>query len=515
MNRAATVLATLAALSLAGCGGGGDGGPTEPDNRPPDVTITEPADGSTFEEGQTVTFRGMASDPEQGSLSGDALVWTSDLDGRLGTGTSVEAPSLSRGDHGIALRATDERGATRIDSVDIAVVGPFPDQSDLRASGFAVLPGGVLTNSRASVVGRIRNDGGAEAGAFAWRVLVDGMVVASGRVDGIPARDSVELPVQRIDGFATRGTHTARLEIDTGDEVAEGSEANNAARDFLAVYPPGMDLELRFLTDVSDAQRQVFEDVARKWEAITPGDLEDVAADSFDTAPCIEGGPVLDETIDDLVLLIRLDSIDGPGNVLGQAGPCGIRENRTATVAVGAMELDSADVEQLRRDGVLEATVLHEVAHVLGFGTLWLRRGLLADTTSNAPFYVGRQAREAFVEVGGDRFDGNPVPVEGFGGQGTELGHWSEGDFQDELMTGFIQSGSDPFSIVSVGSMGDLKYATDPGEADAYTFPAARDAGLRAGPGLSGAWERRLPGPLFTIDPTTGRVRTIRPATDP
>ena len=95
-------------------------------------------------------------------------------------------------------------------------------------------------------------------------------------------------------------------------------------------------------------------------------------------------------------------------------------------------------------------------------------------------------------------------------GSGTALGHWSEPDLQDELMTGFINSGSDPFSLISVASMGDLKYATDPGESDAYTFPAARNGGLRGAPGPPYGWERAPQAPLFSIDPATGRVERIR-----
>lgn len=503
-------LAAACALVVAGCGGDGA---TEP-NQPPDVSIVEPATGSTFDAGETVAFQGSAVDPEEGDLGGSALVWSSDRDGQLGTGTTVETSSLSVGDHRITLEATDGDGATGSDEASVAVVSEGPsDRAELRSARLAALPGGALVDETVDVIAGVENAGGVDAGAFDWRITVDGSEVASGRVDGIAAGDSASLPrVEGLGPFAA-GNHTVRLEIDTGDEVDEASEADNVAEDVLPVYERGMDIVLRFVTEPTDEQRQIFESAVARWEGLVPGDLRDVAVDSFDTSQCVDGGPTLTEPIDDLEIVVRLDSIDGEGGVLGRAGPCGVRTSPPRTVAVGAMEFDTADVDQ-----DFEPTAVHEVGHVLGFGTLWTgqnRTDLVADTATDEPFFTGPQAREAFVEVGGDAYAGDPVPVEGFGGEGTALGHWSETEFQNELMTGFINQGSNPLSVVSVAAMGDLDYATDPSGADAYTFPAARGGGLRAGPGAAGAWEERLGAPLFGLDPETGRVELLRPERRP
>jgi hypothetical protein len=108
-------------------------------NRPPVATITTPAPDAPFTEGQPVAFSGGATDPEDGALAGASLVWTSDRDGRIGTGTSFSTVTLSVGTHVVTLTATDSHGATGTATVRITVSRATP---------------GPLTNG-ATVTGRI------------------------------------------------------------------------------------------------------------------------------------------------------------------------------------------------------------------------------------------------------------------------------------------------------------------------------------------------------------------------
>lgn len=55
-------------------------------NLPPVVTVTAPEDGAVVSGAQTIVLSGSAADAEDGDLS-STLVWTSDLDGYIGTGT--------------------------------------------------------------------------------------------------------------------------------------------------------------------------------------------------------------------------------------------------------------------------------------------------------------------------------------------------------------------------------------------------------------------------------------------
>src|SRR6185369_3979186 len=71
--------------------------------------------------GTSVSFSGAGNDPEDGALSGGALVWTSSIDGQIGTGTSVATSALSAGTHTIALTSKDSHGAAGVASIVVTI----------------------------------------------------------------------------------------------------------------------------------------------------------------------------------------------------------------------------------------------------------------------------------------------------------------------------------------------------------------------------------------------------------
>jgi hypothetical protein len=110
------------ALGSLGYGGGrtsaSSGGAV---NTAPSASISSPTSGSTASFGNTVTFTGTASDAQDGTLSGASLVWTSSLDGAIGTGASFTKSNLTLGSHTITLTATDSGGLTGTASVSLTV----------------------------------------------------------------------------------------------------------------------------------------------------------------------------------------------------------------------------------------------------------------------------------------------------------------------------------------------------------------------------------------------------------
>jgi hypothetical protein len=189
--------------------------------------------------------------------------------------------------------------------------------------------------------------------------------------------------------------------------------------------------------------------------------------------------------VDDLLIFVRIIPIDGPGATLGQAGPCLVR-SQSGLPLLGIMEFDSADALELERVDLLDAVVLHEMLHVLGFGTVWdlfPYFDLLVGAGTADPYFVGPAAQAAFVDWdGGDAYPGNPVPVENTGGAGTRDGHWREAVLGDELMTGFLSARAQPLSRTTIMSLWDLGYEVDPSSAETLSVLPA-EALVREAPG--------------------------------
>lgn len=228
-------------------------------------------------------------------------------------------------------------------------------------------------------------------------------------------------------------------------------------------------IDLRFLTPMSPTQTAAFTSAAARWSSIVVGDLPSVSvvvpADS-----CVGNIPAMNETVDDIVIFASIDSIDGPGNVLGGASPCYLRSTSGLTV-VGNMVFDSADVAVLEANNILDAVILHEMGHVLGIGTLWtaVSPSLLTGGGTADPYFTGAGGIFQFNRDGGATYVGNKVPVENTGGTGTADGHWREAVMGRELMTGWISFVANPLSTISVASLADLGYTVSYANADAYT----------------------------------------------
>lgn len=96
---------------------------TSTENRPPTVGIDSPLDGASFDSGNGITFSGWANDPEDGDLTA-GLVWTSSIDGQIGTGGDFVTRGknkLSDGVHTITATVTDSYGASGGDQIRINV----------------------------------------------------------------------------------------------------------------------------------------------------------------------------------------------------------------------------------------------------------------------------------------------------------------------------------------------------------------------------------------------------------
>ena len=238
-------------------------------------------------------------------------------------------------------------------------------------------------------------------------------------------------------------------------------------------------IDLILSTSMSSAQEAAFHEAAERWMSILAAtELPDVTING--TLNC-SGYEQSVETIDDLMIVAAVVEIDGPGSILGRAGPCRLHDGSYLPY-FGRMEFDVVDLEEMERDGTLKPVILHEMAHVLGIGTLWQHLDLLANPSLEAGREVDTYlplplAVAAFDQAGGVSYTGGgKVPVANRGTRpGSDDGHWRKSVLGTELMTYAIDANaqSSPLSAISIQALADLGYTVDLSLADAYRLPNA------------------------------------------
>jgi hypothetical protein len=266
------------------------------------------------------------------------------------------------------------------------------------------------------------------------------------------------------------------------------------------------------------AQQALFTNAAARIRGVITGDVANlVSPANFDISPCTPGQTTTmnNESIDDVVIYVRIAPIDGQGQILASAGPCFVRNTggpNQLTTAIGTMQFDQADIGILR-----EETILHEMLHVIGVGSMWPDAppdgwGLVSGAGTATPRYTGANGRQGCQELSFPVTCASNVPVEDTLGPGTADTHWEENVFDNELMTGFVENLSKdmPFSIMTVRSLMDIGYTVNLSNFDSYTKPAGslpRVVGARRE-----RWEGPPPVPVFAIDLNGRIVRQLRRA---
>jgi hypothetical protein len=301
-----------------------------------------------------------------------------------------------------------------------------------------------------------------------------------------------------------------RLGPTTGPQNITASVAGLTPITFTATAEPipagAYQIEVRFQgTQPTPSQQAAFTNAAARWAGLILGDVPDEVMNES-AVPC---APALNETIDDVVIFAELENIDGPGGTLGQAGPCWYREGVLFPIT-GIMRFDTSDLPTLENAGLLEAVILHEMGHVIGFSPwFWEDMGLIVGGGTADPHFIGPSARSAWrfaTQTLG--FTGSIVPLENSGGAGTRDAHWRESIARNELMTGFIDAGINPLSAFTVSLFRDMGYVVNDTQSDTFSLSQLLQS-VTASP--LQLHEADLDSPLFTRG-RDGRVKT-RPRT--
>jgi len=264
------------------------------------------------------------------------------------------------------------------------------------------------------------------------------------------------------------GDHLAILEVTDGTATV----TSTATYKVIAGPSETYDISLRVLGSLTPEVQAAFDLAESRWEAVLTRGVPDTHL-TVPAGSCLAGAPAFDGTVDDLVIDVEVGPIDGPGTILGSAGPCWVGADSLSRW--GVMQFDEADLAGMVADGTLVPVIMHEMGHVLGIGTLWdFGRSLLSGAGTSNPRFTGPRAVSAYGMLGGT---GN-VPVENNGVPGTTDSHWRESVFGNEMMTGYVSPGTNPLSAMSIVSLADMGYHVDVTQADAYSLPGF---GLRSG----------------------------------
>lgn len=391
-----------------------------------------------------------------------------------GGGTLANAPTVSLGGPtpigDLTLGTTAGRNVVRVSvagipPLDIVVIGEAGAPQALRAVAGDAQVGLAGANLPQPVVFQVVDQYGNGVPAIP-------VAAATANVGGAL---SVSAVVTGADGRTPPITwRIGRL----GDPQVLSASAGVLSAAASAQTQSGYSIDVRFTATTSATHHATFLSAADRIRAILVGDVPDETLIDLDASRCgAPAGQLLNETVDDIIIYADIRDLDGPGKILGRAGPCFLRDNSLLTV-IGFMQFDAADVANMVSSGRFESVVMHEMLHVIGVGGLWRTKGLVINAGTSDPLFIGVNGMAGCTTIGFQISCAGGVPLENLGGAGTAEVHWRESVFDTELMTGFADAPPMAFSALTTGALEDQGYlvnflAVDPfAPASALRWPA-------------------------------------------
>ena len=287
LTKHSALVRVILALSLAaGCKSS-----TEPRNDPPTAHITQPTGVLTVAESAAVIFKGNASDPEDGALSDPSLAWSSNLNGALGTGDSIQITTLSAGNQVITLTATDSKGLTATATVSLTVTPFVPGNQPPQVTISSPAPGAVLASETpVTFTGSAIDpeDGALSGAALAWSSSVDGPLGtgASITVDSLTTGPH-EITFTATDNGSVSASATLSVTVTATQNLGLDTVATGLSKPVFLTYPPG-DTQRLFVVEQTGVIRIIkngtllpaaFLDIT---DSVTKGDEQGLLGLAFD-----------------------------------------------------------------------------------------------------------------------------------------------------------------------------------------------------------------------------------------
>ncbi|MER3432915.1 MAG: hypothetical protein C4288_05640 [Leptolyngbya sp. ERB_1_1] len=241
-------------------------------------------------------------------------------------------------------------------------------------------------------------------------------------------------------------------------------------------------IELNFadsLAGLSAAARDAMSQAARFWEGVILNRSAITRSNTLSIALTGENLVSQDGTADTGTL-----ALSGPSLTLDAAN--------NIVITRGGSTLNSRKFAEFNANPIyLRDIMIHEFAHIFGFGTVWepvkfsfsdgssVTAGKNWINRANATYRADSYAGSAYGDLLGT-FTPTALPIE------PEIFyHWDESRFDTELMTPFAESPgvSMPMSSLTLGALRDLGWSVNFGAVQPYTLPTVRSAALASIPG--------------------------------
>ena len=443
--------------------------------------------------GRTVTVRFATSDATA-TAGSDYISTTGTLTFAAGTGTqtitvSVTDDSQDEQDESLTVTLTSPSNATLQDATATGVIhdddDDDDDHGDSQETATTVVPA-TVTTAQEPISGHLETDGdidyfrvvadsgetvsaildaSAQPGNFVYRAFV--------RIESPSSTSSDSSTTVYVRVWSRLGTPTYSLAI----WIRDANDPKDTTFDIELMYSS--------TAQPTASQKAIFRAAADKWESVITEGLD---ARLISISNMCRNGDTHDfgSWVDDLLIDIRVESIDGAGGVWASAATCTIRSHTSGLPYTSEVTFDSADINRLS-SGNLRILALHEMGHALGFGALdaWddslvnsaydYHRENPTSTTLPDTHFLGTAAVSAFNEIA-DSYTGGKVPVENDTqsySSGSWDSHWRESVFRTEVMDSVVSSTAEKLSKVTIAALADLGYSVDYSQAESYTLPSS------------------------------------------
>ncbi|MGL4610248.1 MAG: leishmanolysin-related zinc metalloendopeptidase [Trueperaceae bacterium] len=289
--------------------------------------------------------------------------------------------------------------------------------------------------------------------------------------------------------------------------------------------PTAFDITVRFVDNtLTLEQQEVFNSAAKTWSSVIREDVQDIP--NFKLPADYFGGII--GTLDDVVIDVFGFSEDS--NVLAFAGPTVLRDDTTANHFIPAYGYMGINLENFNIGGEpngltsLEDTVVHEMGHVLGIGTLWELTAtaegiqespppvdLGAVNPNYDPRFIGPKAvavYQDFLRAAGRETE-TSIPIENSGNAGSINGHWRERVFGNEILSSSTDGNDEILSLLTAASLEDIGYTINQASTaiESYSLPTSNTTMLQRSSTEHSIAEREvLLAPLGTVG-ATGNIK--------